>query len=75
MADNFSSGSKLTFKINYKVLTAPMSTLSLSFEFQYLENTFGATKAPTVRSLSDEFISLIVAKLLPILGKNVQIPT
>lgn len=81
MADNFSSvtfpleGSKLTFKINYKVLSVGNTTLTLSFDFQYLENKFDATKAPTVRSLADEFTSLFLAKLMPIFGKNVQITT
>jgi hypothetical protein len=81
MADNFSSvtfpleGSRLTFKVNYKILSAVNSSLTQSFDFQYVENALGATRAPTVRSLAEEFSSLIVEKLTPILGKNVQITT
>ena len=52
-------------------------TSSLCFDFKYLENLFALQEAfqgwPTVQAVSDELKRLVVSKVLPILGKNVQI--
>ena len=83
MANNFSSvsfpleGARLHFKLCYQVITKSLSkhrTYSLDLEFKFIQNSFAKDSAwPTVQALSDEFNRLVVSKVIPILGKNVQI--
>jgi hypothetical protein len=84
MADNFASipfpleGKLLHFRIIYQLVGkayGPKKLYSLEFDLKYIENTYAkeALSWPSVEGLSAELKRLVLDKVLPLLGKNVQV--
>jgi hypothetical protein len=77
-------GKTLRLRISYQLIGKPApktkqtkQTYRLEFEFKYIENTYAQGPFrdtwPTVKSLSEEMERLVLSKVLPLLGKNVQV--